>query len=389
MKIARDLQLNKKSVSILIYSLASGGAERFTSYLMAYFIEKEIDVTLILMENNIKYSIPSKVKIKFLGKSKNSDIGIIKFLKLPIYAYKYAKMNKELEINYSFSLLTRPNLINVLSKVFFGNESKVIISERAYPSLQYGYNNLHSKINKILISSFYDKSNLIIGNSVGNSNDLIENFNIKKKKIITIPNPVDIDAIDIVEPIDGFFDKDFFNLITIGRLDVGKNHRMLIKAINDFTNIRLYIIGIGELKNELQSLINHCKLGDRVFLLGHQKDPFKYLKSADLFIFGSSHEGFPNVLLEAMACGLPILSTNCKSGPEEILQLKKPKENSIMITDFGLLVPVSNTELMKEAIDYFTKNPKYMSLCKINVKKRVMDFEKSQILKRYTNHIFQ
>ena len=390
----KDIQLNNMSIAILIYSLTGGGAERFISYLMPYLVERKISVTLVLMEENIMYPIPKEVNIYHLGKSKSNESGIIKLFNLPILAYKYAKLIKKLQISHSFSLLTRPNLINTLSKVFFSNNSKIVISERAYPSLQYGYNDLQSKINQLLISRLYCKANLIIGNSIGNSNDLVENFRVSKNQIITIPNPIDIKHINSIEPIENFFSKDFFNLITIGRLDAGKNHKMLIRSIANLPNVRLYIIGEGvvgevELLKDLQHLIKELDLSKRVFMLGYKPNPFQYLKSANLFIFGSNHEGFPNVLLEAMACGLPILSTNCKSGPSEILQLKESKENDIMITDYGILTPINNERLMTKGINYFIQSPEYISKCKTRIKNRIVDFEKDNILEKYKNNILQ
>jgi N-acetylgalactosamine-N,N'-diacetylbacillosaminyl-diphospho-undecaprenol 4-alpha-N-acetylgalactosaminyltransferase len=137
------------------------------------------------------------------------------------------------------------------------------------------------------------------------------------------------------------------------------------------------------MQSELEDLIKKLSLKTQVFLLGYRANPYEYLKSADLFAFGSNHEGFPNVLLEAMACNIPILSTNCQSGPSEILKLQDEKGDNIMITDYGILTPVKNDEAMAKGISYFLDNKSFTDKCKINGLKRIKDFDKEKILNQY------
>lgn len=366
-----------------------GGTERVVSYLLHYFSDLNIEVHLILMNPGVQFDFPDNLKVHYIAKSKIDERGVIKFIKIPFLAYKYAKLSKKLNLTHSFSLLSRPNYINVLSKLFNNKKCKIIISERAFPSLQYGYSNLTSKLNKFLISKLYSKSDLVICNSFGNANDLKTNFNVPKEKINVIHNPVDLQKIMIIKPITNFFDSNYFNLVSVGRLDIGKNHELLINAVSKINTVKLYIIGEGQQRSELEEIIRTKRLQDKVFLLGYDPNPYKYMKAADLFIFGSNHEGFPNTLLEAMSCGLPILSTNCKSGPDEILQLKVPSVDEVMITDYGILVPVNNEELMIEGIHYFMNSPDFLSNCRINVKNRAKHFSKEEILKKYNKYIFQ
>ncbi|MEP2689885.1 glycosyltransferase [Maribacter dokdonensis] len=374
-------------IAILIYSLAGGGAERVVSYLLPFLKEKGYEVHLILMNNTIKYDIPSDIDIHYIENSEGNESGFLKLLKLPILAFKYSKLLKKLDITHSFAMLTRASYINVLSRYFTSKKFKLIISERSHPSMQYGYGNLQSKINNWLIKSLYPKADKIICNSRGNGEDLINNYKIPRKKIIVINNPIDIEKIDSIKMDKTIFNKGVLNLVTIGRMDTGKNHEILIRAIEDFPNVHLYILGNGVLRDHLENLVGEKNLNNRVTFLGFDNNPFKYLKAADLFVFGSNHEGFPNVLLEAMCCGLPILSTNCKSGPDEIMELTTPLSDDIMLTNYGVLTPVGNLELYKKALAYCIKNPAFLEICKENGANRIKDFEREPILELYTTHI--
>lgn len=375
-------------LAILIYSLTGGGAERVVSYLIAYCYENNIDVELILMNTSIEFELPQDLSVHYIDKSKSNEKGVLKAFKIPILAYKYSKLVKELNITHSLSFLTRPSLINILASKLTNYKYKVVINERSFPSLQYSYKGFQSTFNKTLIRTLYKKSDLIISNSYGNAKDLINNFEVSPSKIKVIQNPIDLQKIDTINARDLFFDSQIFNMISVGRLDEGKNHQLLINAIHQIQNpaMRLYIFGFGDLQQELEGIIDQLQLKDQVILMGFNPNPYQFLKAADLFVFGSNHEGFPNVLLEAMACGLPILSTNCQSGPSEIMELKTEK-NDLMITDYGILVPIKNVNLMVKGMNYFINNKSYAQNCKINSLKRVKDFGKNRILEKYINTI--
>ena len=152
--------------------------------------------------------------------------------------------------------------------------------------------------------------------------------------------------------------------------------------------VRLYIFGVGILKDELEKTIQDLKLENYVFLMGFESNIYKYLKGADLFVFASNHEGFPNVILEAMACELPIVSTNCPSGPNEIFKVNTDYDFSDnVVTDYGILVPRNNIKKMVEAINILMQNKKYYQNCKTQVVKRVADFEANKILDEFKLHL--
>lgn len=379
--------MDQKKIAIFINSMSGGGAERVTSYLLPFLIDRNHSLILVLLNNKISYQIPREVEVHFLDDSNEEESGIAKFIKLPWLAYKYSQLLKRHNITHSFSLLSRPCYINIMARSLTNHPYKLIVSERNFPSLQYSGSHLQARINRFLVKKLYPKSDLVISNAKASALDLVENFNVKKKRVTFIYNPIDLEKIQSVLSIEGFFDKTYVNAVSIGRLVKEKNHSLLLKAMVPFKNLRLYIFGEGELRQELESNIRKLGLEDRVFLMGFESNPFKYMKSADFFLFGSLNEGFPNVLMEAMCCGLPIVSTNCKSGPDEMLELKQPKNNDIMFTNYGILSPVDNCELMQKALDYVINNPEFLNQCRPNLLKRIEDFKREPILETYLKHI--
>jgi N-acetylgalactosamine-N,N'-diacetylbacillosaminyl-diphospho-undecaprenol 4-alpha-N-acetylgalactosaminyltransferase len=376
-------------IAVFIYSLGGGGAERVVSQLIPYLENNGFDVYLVLMNNTCVYPFETKNKPFFLENSKTTESNVLKFLKIPFLAYKYHIFLKKNKINKSFSFLTRPGFISVLTK-WFNKKRTIIISERSNSSLQYGNHNLQSWINNFLIKELYPKADLIIANSNGNAQDLITNYNVPRYKITTIYNPISLEAIFAIEPKKDFFDTNYINLVSVGRLDNGKNHQLLIKSLEFFKlqKVRLYIFGDGILKDELEKTIQDLKLENYVFLMGFESNIYKYLKAADLFVFSSNHEGFPNVILEAMACELPIVSTNCPSGPNEIFKVNTDYDFSDnVLTDYGILVPRNNIKKMVEAINILMQNKKYYQNCKTQVVKRVEDFEANKILDEFKLHL--
>src|SRR6056297_1391833 len=164
---------NKTKISIFLFSMDGGGAERVMSYLLPYLQKKGHSVILVLMTDEVAYPIPENIPIHYLEISDGNEHGLYKILKLPWLAWKYARLLKQQQITHSFSLLTRPCYINIMARRFTSEPYKIMVSERNYPSLQYGYGDAQSKINSYLVKKLYPKADLVISNAQASATDLV------------------------------------------------------------------------------------------------------------------------------------------------------------------------------------------------------------------------
>ena len=377
--------MKNKQIVVLINSLDGGGAERVVTTLLNNFLQN-YECYLILMENKISYELDKRVNIISLGEKSNQS-GIVKLLRLPIISYKLSRVVKKHNFSQITSFLYRANYVNILAKYF--SSHKCIISERIAPSSMYQDNSLSSKISKLLIKNLYNKSNIIIPVSKAIENDLIENFGIDTKQNV-IYNPYDIEEIKELskQSIQHDIDKEK-SIVTVGSLGKRKNHSLLIKAFSiiEDKEYKLYILGKGEEKSSLKNLVKDLGIDERVFFLGFDHNPYKYLSKCDIFVLSSNSEGFPNVLAEAMVCGCSAISTDCQSGPREILapnsDMTFQLKDKIELTKYGILTPINNVNKLQEAINLMINDQKLRKNYQKKSKKRANDFKIEIIIKQY------
>lgn len=341
---------------ILINSLLGGGAEKVVLNLTKILpIDK-----IFLLEKDIKYELPDE-KAVFLSNMSSKTSSILKTLFIPLYVLKlYKKVNKN---DIILSFLERSNYVNILTSLI--SKHKAIISVRM--SQLSGRSKCHPY--NFLSKLLYPKADLIICVSKTIAKELQDSYNVPSEKLKVIYNFIDFDEISnkIKEPLDEY--QKIFNfptLITLGRLTKEKGQWYLLRIFKEvkknFPDTKLIILGDGELKNNLINYSQHLgfktfvwdrdKLSEDfdVYFLGFQKNPFKFIRRAKIFVFPSLWEGLPNALVEAMACSIPVISSDCRGGPREILapdtdfnfETKEPE-----FAKYGVLMPVFKEKNIK------------------------------------------
>ena len=358
-----------KKLSVFIYSMAGGGAERVVSNLLTELC-KMYEVHLILMNDRIFYKIPNSVQVHFIEKSAPFENGLKKLIKLPFLGLKYKNLCKKLGIDIHFVWMNRPCYVAGFARIF-GDKKPLIINECSTPSVLYKEPNFKSKISKFLLRWLYPKADFIYPNSLGNLIDLRDNFGIDENKMKVLYNAINLDEITekSKEPITQ--EKPFF--LSVGRLDTGKNHELLIKAYSKLKNCDkdLLILGDGVLRENLQNLINELNLQERVKLLGFDNNPYKYMSKCYVFVFVSLFEGFSNALIEALACGKLVISSDHKSGARELLG----------DDEWGVLVGVNDEEGTIKAMQKAIDEPEFVKIYEKKAKIRAEFFNKNKIAK--------
>ncbi|RCJ24477.1 group 1 glycosyl transferase [Nostoc sp. ATCC 43529] len=326
-------------ITLIINSLTYGGAERIMSIMANYWSAKGWKITLLTFDDNEIPDFPLDSDINYIPlgiaeKSRNAIIGIWNNSKR-IRILRYAIINSNPDVVISF--MSKVNITTLLATRWLN--IPVIVSERSNPEKSYlGWN--WQQLRKFTYL-FADK----IVFQTQRARDYFP-VNLQNKSCI-IPNMVVLPPIK-KQSSDKFSTKR--SLIAMGRFVPEKGFDLLLQAFaklkDNYPEWTLTILGDGKLRPELESLRNELGLSDRVYFPGMVNDTYTFLQQADIFIMSSRFEGFPNAICEAMACGLPVISTDCPSGPREIIR------DGID----GILVPNEDVSALAAAIERLISN---------------------------------
>jgi glycosyltransferase involved in cell wall biosynthesis len=320
-------------IAILIPSLEKGGIERSISRISNGLLDLGWEVDLLIDKSSLEAESYFDQRINFIklkaghfDQNKNLFFSLLKNILLFIKIKTYLKRS-----NTKIILAAKNIPLGILLKLTKGNRLKIIIREAVNPTttLQLQRNLISRTILKLIKKLSYPYANRIIAISNGVKDSLVKDIGIDPTKIHVVYNPsADPNIIKFSKEIvpQEFLKSDIPTLISIGRLVPQKDYMTLLKAFNISSKklkSRLVIIGEGQERSSIEKYVKDKNMDNEIILLGYQSNPWKYLTNSDLFILSSKWEGFGNVIVEAMLLGIPVISSDCPSGPSEILEKGK------------------------------------------------------------------
>ncbi len=358
--------MNKQLIAFFLPNLYGGGAERVAVNLLEAMSVPDISLDLVLAdaEGPLLKQIPNHVRLVNLASGR--------VLKAIPALSRYIKENKPLAL---VSHISHANVVAILARELAGTRTKLILVE---------HNTLTSTKSKLWRSQFvplfmkwlYPRADVVVGVSEGVAEDIKSQLGLDREKVNTIYNPVVNDKLFLKAKSSlnhPWFEKNSPPVfLAVGRLTEQKDFSTLIKAfalVRKRRLARLIILGEGEARAELEELIKILGINEDVSLPGFTDNPYAYMYNSNAFILSSRWEGLPTVLIEAMACGCPVVATDCPSGPKEILEAGK----------YGELVSIGDVTALSEAMLNVLDNPINSEI----LAERTQDFSFDKAVSKY------
>ena len=334
-----------KHVAMYMPSLRGGGAELMMLKLASGLAQRGVPVDLVLVRAEGEYlaELPGGVRPFDLG-SRRTASSVLKFL-------RYLRKERP---DVIISALTPVNVVALVSKLIFRSGIPVIIRQDSTFTEEVDIGTVKERVVLRVLKWLLPAADCIVTVSQGVAADLRNVAPTASHKVITIYNPVVWP--DHAEKASAVVDQPWFSdesipvILSVGRLVPVKDHATLLRAFAQVVHsrpVRLVILGEGTERQNLTDLAERLGISQHFDMPGFRINPFAYMSKSRVFVLSSRYEGFANVLPEAMACGTPVVSTDCRSGPREILEDGK----------WGRLVPVGDWRSMAEAIIETLDNP--------------------------------
>ncbi len=323
-------------LTLLLPNLANGGAERVALTLAEEFLVlgHEVDLVLVQAKGELLDHIPTGVRL--------FDLRAKRFRTALRPLIRYLRERRPDALQVSMWPLT---IVAILAAKLSAVKLRIVVSDHSTLSKQYGASWSAMAALKLTTRLLYPLADARVCVSKGSAADLAKISGLPGQQFTIIHNPVRQPPASILpnpalEKLWGGAER---RILTAGMLKPAKNHELLIRAfalLGKGLSAKLMILGEGELRPSLEKLVDELAITEQVILPGFVSETWPYYVSADLFVLSSNREGFPGALVEAILADLPVVSTDCESGPREILDGGR----------LGRLVPVGDAEALAEAM---------------------------------------
>lgn len=359
-----------KRLVIFRPTLGEGGADRVTITLLKYLDRRKFAPALVLTrrEGVLLEQVPADVPVITLQARRlgTSWIALARYLRAE-------------KPDIVFSTSSGGNTVAALAHWLSGHRSRLVLSERNTFSIARRERLPRWLPVERLKRPLYRRADVIAAVSRGVADDLVATLRLPADQVSVVYNPVDVDAAApapdpaphpwLTEPIPV--------VLAVGRLVPQKGYPVLLDAFAAVRRIRaarLLVLGEGPLRGSLQTQVESRGLSDDVRFLGFVTNPHAFMRRCAVYVLSSVFEGFPNALIEAMRCGAPVISTDCPSGPREIIT--EPGRN-------GLLVPVGDAQALADAIDTVLSSPPLRATLAQEGQRRAAAFRHESIVAAY------
>jgi glycosyltransferase involved in cell wall biosynthesis len=332
-----------RRLAFLLPDMGGGGAERVALRLIEDFVARGYPVDLLLLraEGALLPLLPPEVRVVDLAAPR------IRAALRPLIRYLRAERPFALQ-----ALMWPHTTLAVVARTLARTRTRLVLAEHTTLSRHYAH---FGVLKRLLlggsIALFYPRAEALVTVSEGSAADLARLSGLDRARFQVVYNPVrPLEEDAVAAPPPEIAAPNGPVILTVGSLKPEKNHKLLIHAfakVAAHRDARLVIVGSGRLEEELKRFADQERVADRVIFPGFTTHPGPYYAAADLFVLSSDYEGYPLVLIEAMRAGLPIVSTDCESGPREILDGGR----------FGRLVPVGDAEALARAIEQALAEP--------------------------------
>jgi glycosyltransferase involved in cell wall biosynthesis len=347
--ISLDMSDSKRTllISILLPDLTGGGAERVMIDLARAIVFRGYAIEFVLMRAHGEFLHEAQTEFSIV------DLSTPRTRNVPLALSRYLSKRKPHALIANMWPLTSSA---VLGRLLTRHKCKLMLVEHCTLSREYApRGKLHNTIMALVITATYRIADVVLAVSKGSAKDTAYLAALKQNRVNVVNNPIPQRTTPEVyrtELVDNFWNcMPGQRILTVGSLKAQKNHALLLKsfALMAHKDAKLIILGSGKGDSEsiLRSLAKELRVDKRVIFAGFHLDPSPFYATADLFVLSSDYEGFGNVIVEALSFGLPVVSTDCPSGPAEILENGR----------FGRLVPVGSSAELAEAMDVALDEP--------------------------------